>query len=45
MKEKVSMLIEKDHVILDAILNSDFKFSMCKMFKEVQENCTEDYFK
>ena len=39
------MLIEKDHVILDATLSSDFKAIMSKVSKEVHENCTEGSFK
>ena len=45
MKEKISVLIEKDHVILDATLSSDFKAIMSKLSKEDHENCTEDSFK
>ena len=45
MKEKIRVLIEKDHVILDATLSSDFKAIMSKVSKEVHENCTEGSFK
>ena len=45
MKEKISVLIEKDHVILDATLSSEFKAIMSIVSKEVHENCTEDSFK
>ena len=39
------MLIEKDHVILDSTLSSDFKAILIKVSKEAHENCTEDSFK
>ena len=45
MKENISVLIEKDHAILDATHSSDFKAIMSKVSKEVHENCTEGSFK
>lgn len=45
LKEKIGVMMEKDHITLDPTLHSDFKAIMSEMSKRVHEECVEDSFK
>lgn len=45
LKEKINVMMERDHITLDPTLQSDFKTIMGEMSKRVNEECAEDSFK
>ena len=45
LKDKINIMIEKNHVSLDATLHSDFRGIMTEMSQKIQEECAENSFK
>ena len=45
LKDKINIMIEKNHVSLDATLHSDFRGIMTEMSQKIQEECAENSFR